>query len=185
MEENLSIIKSDSQIKEDRAKKYSEEWNRLRISLGKATFTRYDLEKIARRFGVAYITLVIKELVELGVISKMGENENRIDVFRFNEKPIHHSIFIRIFDKQNIQKKKRDERERMEREKANGGVLSRDGRKPKVSDERILDLMFDNKLLNKQRRPSPDELARISDTDLVSELRNRGYDVTAKKTIEI
>lgn len=148
-----------NEAKKNRAKRYSEEWNKLRLYMGQDKFKRSDLRKLARMRRLKYTHQICNAILTDGV-ARVVDIDSNAEILQFTGKPIHYSFFMEIWDK----------------------------RKAKEINLKGMGLSLSELAPNRKNaevQPIICDMKGLSDKDLADELRRRGYDVTAKKTIEI
>ena len=84
----------NKEIQKERTKR----WNKFRISLGNANFTRSELSALAKMEGLNYYSTMPNELIKkdnLIFVGKKCYNKNQeCSIYRFSQKPIHFSVII-------------------------------------------------------------------------------------------
>lgn len=92
----------------ERAKDKAKEWNKFRISLGDAHFTRNELTSLAKMEKLSYYTIMPNRLIESGNLiftgKKLCGSYQEVNVYKFTEKPIHYSVVMGAGKKKQIGK---------------------------------------------------------------------------------
>lgn len=197
------------EAKKNRAKRYSEEWNKLRLYMGQDKFKRSDLRNLARMRRLKYTHQICNAILADG-FARVVDIDSNAEILQFTGKPIHYSFFMEIWDKRKDKEinlkgmglsTKKDlilkifkenpeanqtkvaEMARVSREYVNR-VCRLEKFEVQQKEEPSLSELTPNRK-NTEVQPIICDMKGLSDKDLADELRRRGYDVTAKKTIEI
>ena len=154
----------------DLALRGAENLNKLRIDANGRSSTYIELVSLLKEYKVPYYTHTVSRLIEHGWLkghNHWGKVGNTGLSYVFQDEPIHYSVLIPIYEE--IRNKgrvhrKRGEKRAGERARAFQATYNR----------------FPVELINQS-----DKLNEFTDSDLVTELRKRGYEVTAEKTTVI
>ena len=198
-----------NEAKKNRAKRYSEGWNMLRLYMGKDKFKRSDLRNLARMRRLKYTHQICNAILTDG-FARVVDIDSNAEILQFTGKPIHYSFFMEIWDKR---KDKEINLKGMGLSTKKDLILKIFKENPEANQTKVAEMVgvsreYVNRVcrlekfkVQQKEEPSLSELAPnrkntevqpiiydmkgLSDKDLADELRRRGYDVTAKKTIEI
>lgn len=198
-----------NEAKKNRAKRYSEEWNKLRLYMGQDKFKRSDLRKLARMRRLKYTHQICNAILADG-FARVVDIDSNAEILQFTGKPIHYSFFMEIWDKRKdkeinlkgmelstktdlIRRIFKENPDAVQTEVAKvldttkqyvNRVCGLEKFKVQQKEEPFLSELAPNRK-NTEVQPIICDMKGLSDKDLADELRRRGYDVTAKKTIEI
>ena len=133
--------------------------------IGAFTATRSEWTKIFSEYKLPYRHITVKRLIDDKLLIKADEKRNAnnrmYDLYSFDIKSIGYTYLMSIHDKQREKGIKNHNKNKMKKEKPRTFSIANHGVSITSLDE--------NKLKD------------FTDSDLVTELRKRGYEVTAEK----
>ena len=173
-----TINEKINEVRIQKAKVGAEMWNNFRLSITKP-LTYKELTREARNAGLPYYVKVITFLYNNGKLIKsgeyMGENFKIYDKYLLSKEPIHYSVLLDI----QISASQEAIKNAKVRE------MNKTDNKAIVAEMRPIIPSIGRPVPITQSNPELISLSKIPDVKLVAELRLRGYEVTAKKIIEL
>jgi hypothetical protein len=175
-----TINEKINDVRIQKAKDGAERWNSFRLSITKP-LTYKELTREARKAGLPYYVKVISFLHTHGNMIKSGEymgaNFKIYDKYLLSKEPIHYSVLLDIQIQSSM--------EAIENAKIR--EMNKTDNKSIVTETRPagISIVRPIPVPTTQSEPGLISLSKIPDIKLVAELRFRGYEVTAKKIIEL
>ena len=169
-----------NEIRIQKAKDSAERWNSFRLSITRP-LSYQELTSEARKAGLPYYVRVLSFLYNNGKLIKsgkyMGANYNIYDKYLLSKEPIHYSVLLDI----QIEASQGSIKNAKDRE------MNKTDNKAIVTETRPTGISIVRPIQIPTTRIEPEliSLSKIPDIKLVAELRLRGYEVTAKKIIEL
>lgn len=173
----------------DLALRGSENLNKLRIDANGMSSFFTEWVALMKEYKVPYYTHIVTELIEEGVLKRDGSkihSGNTYSSYVFQDKPIHYTTLIPLYDKARKRGLKRKNKANDKAKAFKANVT-----KHRSVSDTIRDSIVKPKTFSIANHgvsiTSLDEnkLKDFTDAELVSELRDRGYTVTAEKVTVI
>ena len=168
--ENKTMKTTYSEVKIDKQKAtlLATKWNEVRLLLGSKEFSPTELRQMAIACNAKYVCHYSAKLTQSNYVDEVREivETSRLRKYRFAGVPIHYSFFI-----------------------SNAPKFKTANKDEKTLPLNLVDMMEtkdNNEIINEAEEVKQFvTIKTFSDSDLVTELRLRGFEVTAKKTIEL
>ena len=169
---------------EEKAKQYAKKWNEELRDFKKDTFTIRDLTEFGKEKKLPYyiaMPSVLKTYDEMYIFARWD------DIFSFTGRPIHYSVFMEVFKKAKVQHVDANDTSNLFQTCNVCGT-----EKPATKDFFHVDkakkyglhyTCIECKNNRNKTKVIGNVLSRFTDEQIVKELRDRGFEVKAIKTI--
>lgn len=164
--------------KKDLAIESAEILNKLRQDIRGNSYTYMEWVRLLKRVKISYYQRTLPRLINLGILKEEGVkivNNRALTLYYLSTDPIHYSVLYSIHEESRALARK------VKNEKKEEPILimNQPELETKITQKDIISFSQDK---NEKRTLA---LSFFRDIDLVEELRNRGFEVTAEKVTTI